>query len=211
MPFLQHCGEQLVADPRLILWKNEVPYGDASRGLDAVEADHLEARAVHEDRHRIETADADEVCAVLDQRDEPIAFGLGLSLARDVAGDFRRSDHVAVVVLDRRDAQRYHHAAAVGSHALRLEVLDAPTLLQRRDDSVFLCEALRRNHERDVAADGFGSRVAEQALSSRIPALDDAVEPLADDRDLRGLYDRCEPARRQQLALLLALDRASAP
>ena len=97
----------------------------------------------------------------------------------------------------------------VRSHPLRLEVLDAPTLLECLDDAVFFCEAVRRNHERDVAANGVGGRVAEQALGSRIPALDEAVEPLADDRDLRE--DSTIDASRRAVSSWLCFSRLDLP
>ena len=39
-----------------------------------------EAGGVDVERNAVEVADADEVGAVLDQRDEPLAFGLRLAL-----------------------------------------------------------------------------------------------------------------------------------
>ena len=49
--------------------------------------------------------------------------------------------------------------------------------------------------------------VAEQALGRRVPALDHAVERLADDRVVRRLDDRGEQARREQLVCLSLLRR----
>ena len=48
-----------------------------ARLFEAVQADHLQAGPVHEDRHGIQVADADEVGAVLDQRDELLPLCLG--------------------------------------------------------------------------------------------------------------------------------------
>ena len=133
-------------------------------------------------------------------RSASVALALG-----DVADDLRRPDDVAGVVLDRRDRQRHVDALAVTSHALGLEVLDPPPGLEARDDLVFFRDAIRRNDERDVAADRLLRRVAEQPLGGGVPALDDAVERLADDRVVRGLDDRREQPRVEQAAGLASL------
>ena len=56
-----------------------------------------------------------------------------------------------------------------------------------------------------MAADRLLGRVAEQPLGGGVPALDDAVERLADDGVVRGFDDRREQAGRQELAGLVAL------
>ena len=100
----------------------------------------------------IQVADADEVRAVLDQRDEPLTLRFGLALPGDVAHDLRRADDAAVVVLDRRDGQRDRDAPAVAAHALGLEVLDPLPGLQAGDDPILLRDALGRDDQRDVTA-----------------------------------------------------------
>ena len=52
------------------------------------------------------------------------------------------------------------------------------------------------NDEGDVAADGLLGGVAEEPLGRRVPALNDAVERLADDGVVRGFDDRREQAGR---------------
>jgi hypothetical protein len=66
-------AKQLV-HPRLVFGKEEI--GDANRTslFEAVQADHLQAGPVHEDRHGIHVADADEVRAVLDERHQLLAL-----------------------------------------------------------------------------------------------------------------------------------------
>ena len=91
-------------------------------------------------------------------------------------------------------------------HALGLEMVDAPPGPQARDDLVLLAEALGRDHQRDVAADRLLGGVAEQPLGGRVPALDRAVERLADDRVVGRFDDRRELARREQSGLLLVLE-----
>ena len=67
----------------------------SARLVDALQADHLQPGAIDEERNAVEVADADEVGAVLDQRDEPLALGLEPRCARDVARDLRGAHHVA--------------------------------------------------------------------------------------------------------------------
>src|SRR6185436_4094227 len=57
-----------------------------------------------------------------------------------------------------------------------------------------------------MAADRLLGRVTKQTLGRRIPALNDPLERLADDGIVGGLHDRCEEARRQQLAGSVAFD-----
>ena len=92
------------------------------------------------------------------------------------------------------------HAPAVGAHALGLEVLDSPARLQLAmisSSSARRSGGMTSEMWRPTACCG---GVAEQPLGGRVPALDDAVERLADDRVVRRFDDRREQARRQQLA-----------
>src|SRR6185369_15176702 len=79
-------------------------------------------------------------------------------------------------VLDRRDRQRHGDPAAVGSHPLGLEMIDAYPGLQALDDPVFFGDALGRDDDRDMAADRLGRAIPEQPLGGRVPALDHSVQ-----------------------------------
>ena len=87
--------------------------------------------------------------------------------------------------------------------ALGLEMLDPLAGLQAGDDPIFLGDAFGRDDQRDVAADRLVGRVAEETLGGGVPALNDAVERLADDRVIRGFDDRREQPGREQLAGLV--------
>ena len=106
----------------------------------------------------------------------------------------------AGVVLDGRDRERHEDAPAVGPHPLGLEMVDPSPGLQAGDDLVLLRDAIGRDDERDVAADGLCGGVAEEALGGGVPALDDAVERLADDGVVGRFDDRRQQARGQELA-----------
>ena len=75
---------------------------------------------------RVQIAYADEVGAVFDERDEPLALGLGQLAVGDVAHDLRRADDLACVIFDGRHRERHLNALAVGSQALGLEMVDSP-------------------------------------------------------------------------------------
>ena len=111
--------------------------------------------------------------SVADFREQlPLAL-LRLPLARDVADDLRCADDIAGVVPDGRDRQRDEDALAVASPPLGLEMLDATSGLEARDDLVFLGDAVLRNDERDVPAHRLLGGVAEEPLRGGVPALDD--------------------------------------
>ena len=95
--------------------------------------------------------------------------------------------------------------AAVGAHALGLEVLDPPPGLQAGDDLVFLGDAVGRDDERDVAADRLLGRCSRRA--ARRPAFQLWMMPSSDllmMRVVRRLDDRREQARGQQLARVVS-------
>jgi hypothetical protein len=77
-------------------------------------------------------------------------------------------------------------------------VIDAASGFQRGDDPLLLVDPFRRNHGRDVLADGDGGRISEQPLRTGIAGLDRPVEPLA-DRVVRGVDDGREEASALQL------------
>ena len=60
-----------------------------------VEPDHRQAGAVDEERNAVQVADADEVGAVLDERDELLALGLGALAIGDVGAGRRQEQHAA--------------------------------------------------------------------------------------------------------------------
>ena len=60
----------------------------------------------------------------------------------------------------------------------------------------FLIVPLRRDQDGHRLADDFGGRIAEEPLGSFVPAGDDAIEVLTDDRVVRGLDDGGEPLHR---------------
>ena len=66
------------------------------------------------------------------------------------------------------------------------------------------------NDERDMAADGLLGRVTEQPLGAGVPALNDAVERLADDGIVGRFDDRREQPGGEQLARPFALTRRCA-
>ncbi|OLB63659.1 MAG: hypothetical protein AUI11_00500 [Acidobacteria bacterium 13_2_20CM_2_66_4] len=113
----------------------------------------------------------------------------------DVARNLRCADHSALVVPNRRDRERNRNERAILAAAPRFVVFDRVSASDAAQDLLFFREPLRRDDERDRAADDFAGRVAEHALGRGVPRLHDAVQVLADDRVVRGGDDRSEPVR----------------
>jgi hypothetical protein len=78
-------------------------------------------------------------------------------------------------------------------------MVDSLLRLQARDDSVFLADPIRRDHQRDVAAHRLFGGVAEHPFGRRIPTLNSAVKRLADDGVVGRLNDRSEQTGGQEL------------
>ena len=70
------------------------------------------------------------------------------------------------VVRDRRDGERDEDPRAVGAHPLGFEMIDPLPGLEAGDDPVFLADAIRRNHQRDVAPDRLVGAIAEEPLGA---------------------------------------------
>src|SRR4029453_8556257 len=81
---LQDLGKEFLENPLLILRKEERCHRYTAGFVDVVEADHVQAGAVDEERHAVQVAHADEVGAALDQRDKFFALGLGSPAVGDV-------------------------------------------------------------------------------------------------------------------------------
>src|SRR5580692_11100051 len=79
-------------------------------------------------------------------------------------------------------------------------LFDGLPLDQRSEDLGLLVVTVGRNQHRDGFSDNLIGSVAEHATSPFVPARDDAIERLADDRVTRRLYDG-----RQSEAMLVRL------
>src|ERR1700684_1389167 len=119
---------------------------------------------------------------------DAVALMFGLFARGDVAGDLRSADDGAVGVLDRRDAERDRNPAAVLALPDRLVVVEAVAAADAREDLRLLVVQLRRNQDSDRLADDLFGGVAEQVFGGAVPADDDAVQRLADDR-IAGRFD----------------------
>ena len=81
---------------------------------------------------------------------------------------------------------------SVVTDADRLEVMDRTAASHLVEKPVDLAGLVGRFEQRDVSADHFGGRVAIEPLRPGVPARDDPVERLADDRIVRVVDDRGE-------------------
>src|SRR5580704_4107916 len=119
---------------------------------------------------------------------DAVALMFGPLARGDIAGDFRGADNGTVCVFDWRNAERNGKLAAVLALADGLVVIEAVAVPDAIEDLRFLVLQFRRNEDPDRFADDFFGRVTEQLLGGVVPADDDAVEILADDR-VAGRFD----------------------
>ena len=103
-------------------------------------------------------------------------------LLAHVPCDLRRSNDLAVGVLDRRDCEGNDNQASVFALPNGLEMVDAVPLSNPCQDRSFFSMPVLRNHNGDGLADRFFRRVAENSFGALVPACDDAIEVLAYDR-----------------------------
>jgi hypothetical protein len=86
---------------------------------------------------------------------------------------------------------------------VRLDVLAA---LEPRQDAQELVGVIGWDDDRDRSPDDLGGRVAVEPLRARVPARDDSLERLADDRVVGVLHDRRQVGQRRLVALALGDD-----
>jgi hypothetical protein len=103
-------------------------------------------------------------------------------LAGDIANDLRRADDHARRTQDRRDGQRHRDLAAILVHPHRLVMADPHTAGQALEDHRRLVHPVRWVQQRDRPSDHFRASIAEDSLGRVVPARDNAIQRLADDR-----------------------------
>ena len=150
--------------------------GRPSSLLYAVEPNHFESRTIDEERKTGHVAHADKVGAVLDERDEIPTVPFRALTVAEVAHDLGGANHIAGLVLDWRYGEGNQNAATVAADSLGFVMFDLFPRLQAGHDLFFLVDQVRRDHERDMPADGLFSSETEKAFGSGIPTLDNAVE-----------------------------------
>ena len=169
-------AEQLVADA-------------PDRLLARIAVERLRTRVPVDDRPAQLPGD-DRLPRQLEQPSLPPRLGRRPLASRDVAGDLRGADDPALPVAHGRDRERDLDQRAVLAPAHGLEALDPLAAADAPEDGRHLVLPARGGEERDVAADDLPGRVAEEALGGGVPARDDAVEVLADDRVVGARDDR---------------------
>ena len=108
-------------------------------------------------------------------------FLLASLLFGDVPGDLRCADDLAVGISDRGNGQGHVNQAAVFALPDSLEMVDALTTPDTRQNDALFVMAVHRNNDGDGLAHGLFGRIAEDALRAPVPARYDAIEVLAHD------------------------------
>src|SRR5262245_23051722 len=104
----------------------------------------------------------------------------------NVSGNFRGANDVPPIINNRRNGERNVDLCAV------LPAPDCFIVVYRfpSSDSLknvrFFTLAVLRNEQTNWLPNHFLSRIAKQAFSTAVPALDDSLQVLADDRIVRG-------------------------
>src|SRR5262245_7371657 len=120
------------------------------------------------------------------------AFLCALALG-DVAGDLGGADDPAGRVPERRHGQRDIEQAAILAHPHRLVGFDALAAPGALENPQLFVVAVRRDDDLNGLADDFTRLIAKEPFGRAVPTQDGAIEVLADDRVLRGIYDGCQP------------------
>jgi hypothetical protein len=145
-------------------------------------AEHAFRRRIPRRDRAVQVLGDDRIVGRLDDGDEPATGRGGLRAVRDVTGDFRRADHPARIIVNRRDGQRDRNQRPVLALADGVEVRDPFARSNAPEDHVLLGLPIGRNDHANRLADRFRCGVAKHAFSRTIPGGDDAVQVLADDR-----------------------------
>ena len=127
---------------------------------------------------------------------------------RDVTRDLGGANDPAALVMDRRYGERDLNEASILSPPFGLIVLDTLAATDAVEDLHHLAGMARCRDDLYRLADDLGGAVAEERLGAGIPARDDPVQRLADDRGIRRLDDRRQQ-RRCHAVTLARIDRAA--
>src|SRR6266404_2770525 len=117
---------------------------------------------------------------------------LDLLLVRDILRDFRGSHDTPGAILHGRNCKGNVEFSTVLAYADSFEMVDSLASLESLKNLCFLVPAVGRNDERNVPADRLLCGVPEHSPRTFIPAGDDAIQILADDRVVRGIHDRSQ-------------------
>src|ERR1700722_17658652 len=120
---------------------------------------------------------------------------LAALLLGDVPRDLRRTDNLAFTVSDWRNSQRNDDQAAVLALSHRLEMIDTLPSPDAGQNGAFFVLPILGDDDHDRAPARLFGGVAEDALSTFVPACDQTVEVLAHDRIVARLDDRGEEAQ----------------
>src|SRR6185437_2856171 len=111
----------------------------------------------------------------------------------DISCNLRCSDDPSFGILYGRNGQRDSDEVAVLAFPNSLKMIDPLPSPDASQNLAFFVVPLERNDRGDGPTDRLLRGVAEKAFRTPVPAADDAVQVLADDRIVTGLDHRADP------------------
>lgn len=121
---------------------------------------------------------------------------LGVLGRGNVSRDLGGTKNLARRILHRRHRQRDMDETAILAPSHRVEMLDLLAGAQLPDDRFFFVKPILGDDDRDRAADRLVSGKAKKLLGPGIPAHDDAIKGLREDRVVAVLDNRSQPGVR---------------
>src|SRR5262249_46393947 len=123
---------------------------------------------------------------VLDLASQQLLPGLGLPSLADITRDLGGAKDLARRIFHRRYGERYVHESAVLALANGLIMVDVRAAQASIENAGFFVVAIRWDESGDRSAQHLPGRITEDPFSASIPARDNAVQVLADDRIVRS-------------------------
>nr|WP_246779904.1 hypothetical protein [Rhizobium sp. BK312] len=118
---------------------------------------------------------------------QPLSLHHPLSL-RNIASDLRRADNFAILIPDGGNRQRNVEERSILMLPYRLEMFDPPAIANVIDNCIFFMQAIVRDDDTDVPPHRLGGGKSEKSLGASVPAGNNAVDGLTDDR-IVGIFD----------------------
>src|SRR4030095_11677957 len=172
----QDAWEKLVHHYWLILREEEICNRRVATLFNVLDAEHCQAGAIDEEGNTLEITHTDEVGTVFNDSNKPLTIAFGSLLIANIPNDFRRANDASGVIFNGRDGEGNRDALPVIAHSHGFKMFDSFTSSQAGNDLIFLSNAFRRDHKRDVSADSLIRSEPKKTVCSSVAALNCSVE-----------------------------------